>query len=47
MAILPQKQLFSWQEIEGLGDLERLLLAFEYMSDEKLMQRKWLSMIRC
>lgn len=39
MAILPQRQLFSWQEIEGLGDLERLVLVFEYMPDEKLMQQ--------
>ena len=39
MAILPQKQLFSWQEIEVLGDLERLVLVFEYMPDEKLMQQ--------
>ncbi len=39
MAILPQWQLFSWQEIEGLGDLERLVLIFEYMLDEKLMQQ--------
>ncbi len=38
MAILPQKRLFSWQEVEGLGDLERLVLVLEYMPDEKLMQ---------
>jgi len=38
MAILPQKQLFSWQEIEGLGDLERLVLVLQYMPDELLMQ---------
>ena len=38
MAIIPQKQLFSWQEIEVLGDLERLALVLQYMPDEKLMQ---------
>ena len=38
MAILPQKQLFSWQEIEGLGDLDRLVLVLKNMPDEKLMQ---------
>lgn len=38
MAIIPQKQLFSWQEIEVLGDLERLVLVLEYMPDELLMQ---------
>jgi len=27
MAIIPQKQLFGWQEIDELGDLERLCLA--------------------
>ena len=24
MAIIPQQQLFGWEDIEGLGDLERL-----------------------
>ena len=24
MAIIPQKQLFSWKEMENLGDLSRL-----------------------
>ena len=24
MAVIPQKQLFGWEEIENLGDLERL-----------------------
>ena len=38
MAIIPQKQLFSWQEIEVLGDLERLVLVLQYMPDEALMQ---------
>ncbi len=38
VAIMPQQQLFSWHEIEGLGDLERLVLVLEHMPDEQLMQ---------
>lgn len=38
MAIIPQKQLFGWEEIEDLGDLERLRLVLEYMPDEELMR---------
>lgn len=38
MAIIPQKRLFDWREIEVLGDLERLHLVLEYMPDEKLMK---------
>src|SRR5690606_2544412 len=38
MAIIPQLNLFSWQEIQSLGDLERLRLVIEYMPDEELMQ---------
>jgi transposase len=38
MAILPQPQLFCWEEIEALGELERLSLILEYMPDERLMQ---------
>lgn len=38
MAIIPQQQLFGWEELEGLGDLERLRLVLEYMPDEKLVQ---------
>ena len=29
MAIIPQRELFSWEEIEDLGDLERLKLVME------------------
>ncbi len=39
MAIMPQQRLFGWEEIEGLGDLERLRLVLEHMPDEKLMRR--------
>ena len=39
MAIIPQKTLFVWEDdIEILGDLERLKLALETMPDEKLME---------
>lgn len=39
MAIIPQQELFSWEEIEDLGDLERLKLALEYLPDEELMRQ--------
>jgi len=39
MAIIPQQKLFGWQEIEGLGDLERLHIVLEHMPDEHLMQK--------
>jgi hypothetical protein len=38
MAIIPQKQLFKWDEVEELGDLERLKLVIDYLPDEELMQ---------
>jgi len=38
MAILPQPQLFCWEEIEEMCDLERLSLVLEHMPDEQLMQ---------
>jgi len=38
MAIIPQRQLFSWKEIENLGDLQRLQLALKYLPDELLMR---------
>ncbi len=38
MAIIPQQTFFLWNEIESLGDLERLNLVLEYMPDEDLMQ---------
>lgn len=37
MAIIPQKSLFGWEEVEELGDLERLVLVLETMPDEKLV----------
>jgi transposase len=38
MAIIPQQTFLVWNEIEKLGDLERLKLVLEYMPDEELMQ---------
>lgn len=38
MASIPQRTLFSWKEIENLGDLERLSLLLEHLPDEALMQ---------
>ena len=37
MAILAQRRLFGWEEIDELGDLERLRLVMEYLPDEELM----------
>ncbi|GAV26343.1 hypothetical protein ciss_22760, partial [Carboxydothermus islandicus] len=39
MAIIPQISIFGWEEIEELGDLERLRLVLEYMPDEELMRQ--------
>lgn len=38
MAIIPQQRIFMWDEIEKLGDLERLRLVLDHMPDEQLMQ---------
>ncbi len=38
MAIIPQKQLFGWEEIEALGELERLRLVVKHLPDEPLMR---------
>ena len=39
MSIIPQVSLFEWTEIENLGDLERLRLVLDYITDEELMQK--------
>lgn len=39
MAIIPQPQLFGWNEIEELGDLERLQLVLESLPDETLVKQ--------
>lgn len=38
MARITQLNIFSWREIEDLGDLERLQLIINHFPDEKLMQ---------
>ena len=37
MAIIAQKQLFSWKKIESRSDLDRLRLVLEHIPDESLM----------
>jgi hypothetical protein len=39
MPIIPQQELFSWEEIEELGDLERLRLVLAHLADEGLMRQ--------
>lgn len=38
MAKIAQLEFFGWEEVENLGDLERLKLVIETIPDEKLMQ---------
>lgn len=38
MAIIPQQKLFGWDEIEKIGDLERLQIVLENMPDEEMMR---------
>ena len=38
MAMIAQKRLFDWQEIEELGDLARLKLVLDHLPDEELMR---------
>lgn len=38
MSIIPQLKIYSWKNVEILGDLERLLLVLEYVPDEKFMR---------
>ena len=37
MGIIAQIQLFSWEDVENPGDLERLVLVLEYLPDEELV----------
>ena len=37
MAIIYEQSLFSWKDVESLGDLERLKLVLENLPDENLM----------
>src|SRR6056297_162951 len=39
MAIISQKQLFSWKEIEDLADLQRFSLLIKYLPDSELMRK--------
>ena len=39
MATIPQPTLFTWEEIENIGDLSMLRLVLESMPDEGLMQK--------
>jgi hypothetical protein len=39
VATIAQRELFTWKEIENLGDLQRLRLVQEYLPDEGLMRR--------
>jgi len=38
MAIIPQAELFSWQQIDAASDMDRLRWVLESIPDEKLMQ---------
>ena len=38
MASISQKSLFSWQDVEKVGDLKRLKLVLENLPDEQLMK---------
>ncbi len=38
MAIVPQKNLFSWENIESSSDLDRLDLVLRWLPDEELMK---------
>ena len=37
MGSIAQKQIFSWKNIENIGDLERLKLVLDYTPDEKII----------
>lgn len=39
MKIIPQMNLFGYNEDENLGDLERLMMVLEYMPDEKIINK--------
>lgn len=38
MAIIQERELFSWKDLENIGDLERLELVIEHLPDEELMK---------
>jgi len=39
MAIIPQKSLFSWEDVDNLGDLQRLKYVIDSLPDESLMRK--------
>lgn len=39
MAIIPRKSLFSWEDVDALGDLQRLKYVIESLPDEPLMRK--------
>ena len=39
MAMIPQKNLFSWKKLEKLPDLKQLEILFGNIPDEKLMRK--------
>lgn len=39
MAIIPQKLLFTWEDVDNLGDLQRLKYVIESLPDEPLMRK--------
>ncbi len=39
MAMIPQKNLFSWKKLEKLPDLKQLEILFRNIPDEKLMRK--------
>lgn len=38
MAIIPQAELFSWEQVEASSDMDRLRMALEALPDEELMR---------
>ena len=40
MAIIAQKKLFGWREIEELGNLDRLRLVLQWLPDEPLIWKR-------
>ena len=47
MAIIAQNNLFSWRDVEALGDLERLNLVLSALPDEGLMRKPEERRARC
>ena len=39
MAIIPQESLLSWEDVDNLGDLQRLKYVIDSLPDESLMRK--------